>query len=166
MGARNDRSGVRTPRPITHPGASVVALVAFVIGSLTGCSSSDESAPPASTAAEPTGAPPSTTASSIESTTIASTTAAPMTTTSTTTGPASLTIRCDADSAENPTFEVPLGTSVTLVASSSIEREYHLHGYDIELTGDEVTFQFTATLPGSHELTEHPDHSTVCTIVS
>jgi ferric-dicitrate binding protein FerR (iron transport regulator) len=77
-----------------------------------------------------------------------------------------MTIECDTDSGDSPTFEVPLGSEVTLVAKSSIEREFHLHGYDIELTGTEVTFQFTANLPGPHELTEHPDHTVVCTIVS
>ena len=77
-----------------------------------------------------------------------------------------MTIECDADSGESPTFEIPLGMDVTLVARSSTEREFHLHGYDIELTGTEVSFQFTADLPGPHELTEHPDHTTVCTIVS
>lgn len=170
MGLRSDRSGVRIPRPASPSRASIAVLVAFVIGGLAGCSSSNQSAPATSSDTKATGAPPSTTTPSIESTTIAPTTATPMTAPSTTgpttTGPGSLTLRCDADSGESPIFEVPLGTSVTLVATSSIEREYHLHGYDIELTGEEVTFQFTADLPGPHELTEHPDHSTVCTVVS
>ncbi|MFZ8917667.1 MAG: hypothetical protein ACO20K_10095 [Ilumatobacteraceae bacterium] len=53
-----------------------------------------------------------------------------------------------------------------LVAISTTEREYHLHEYDIELTGTEVRFAFTATIPGEIELTEHPGHSTVCTLLS
>ena len=73
---------------------------------------------------------------------------------------------CDADSNADQTFDVPLGTEVVLIATSSIEREYHLHEYDIELTGTEVRFTFTATIPGDIELTEHPGHSTVCTLVS
>ena len=171
MRSRNDRSGVKKlrphnvrradRRPVTFPRASVVVPIAFLLGGLAGCSSSDEAAPPTSTPVT-TNAPASTTTSPAESSSTAPTT----TTATTTSGPASLTLRCDADSSESPIFEVPLGTSVTLVATSSIEREYHLHGYDIELTGQEVTFQFTADLPGPHELTEHPDHSTVCTIVS
>lgn len=161
MGLRSDRSDVRRLRPTTLSRAPIVLAIAFVVGSLAGCSSSDESVPPASDASEPTDAPSTTTAPSIEPSTTA-----PNTTGPSTTGPTSLTLRCDADSGESPIFEVPLGTSVTLVATSSIEREFHLHGYDIELTGKEVTFMFTADLPGPHELTEHPDHSTVCTIVS
>ena len=166
MRLMNVRSGVRNLRPVklrsaTIPQASLVVPIAFLLGSLGGCSPSDESAPPTSTAIETTGASPPTASSPNETSSTA-----PTTTGSTTTGPPSLTLRCDADSGESPVFEVPLGTSVTLVATSSVEREYHLHGYDIELAGKEVTFQFTADIPGPHELTEHPDHSTVCTIVS
>ena len=162
MGPRSDRSAVRNIRlvnlrPAVIHQAFAVVPIAFLLGSLGGCSSSDESSPPTSTTFETTGAPPSTTSSSTEPSPTAPTTTAE---------PTGLTLRCDADSGESPVYEVPLGTSVTLVATSSIEREYHLHGYDIELTGEEVTFQFTADLPGPHELTEHPDHSTVCTIVS
>ncbi len=73
---------------------------------------------------------------------------------------------CDTNDPEPRTFEVPLGSEVTLIARSAEEREYHLHGYDIELVGTEVTFQFTATIAGPSELTEHPGHSTVCTINS
>ena len=166
MAPKSDRSGMRDLRPASNSRASIAVLVAVAIGGLAGCSSSDQTAPATSSDTDATGAPPSTTTPSIESTTIAPTTVTPMTTAPATTGPTSLTLRCDADSGESPVFEVPLGTSVTLVATSSIEREYHLHGYDIELTGKEVTFMFTADLPGPHELTEHPDHSTVCTIVS
>ena len=162
MGPRSDRSVVRkirlvNLRPAAIPRAFAVVPIAFLLSSLGGCSSSDESSPPTSTTIETTGAPPSTTSSSTEPSPTAPTTTA---------GPTSLTLRCDADSGESPVYEVPLGTPVTLVARSSIEREYHLHGYDIELTGEEVMFQFTADLPGPHELTEHPDHTTVCTIVS
>ena len=133
---------------------SPILLVAVL---LVGCSSDEESTPPTSTIVPTTSSP----VTSPAPTSDVSTTLAPSTTAEN-----RITIECDADSGESPTFEVPLGTSVTLVATSSIEREYHLHDYDIELTGEEVTFEFTADLPGSHELTEHPDHSTVCTIVS
>ena len=177
MGVRNDRSGVRKlrpaiflrahRRPATRSHASLGVLIAFLVGGLASCASSDESAPPTSNAPLTTDSPStSTEAPSTTTSPSGPSTSTPSSTAPTTTGPASLTIRCDADSGESPVIEVPLGTSVTLVATSSIEREYHLHGYDIELTGQEVTFQFTADLPGPHELTEHPDHSTVCTIVS
>lgn len=127
---------------------------------LVACSSSDRVSAP-----EPTASTPSTQTAPATEAPSPSTEPAPSTT-ATTTPDTSVTLTCDVDSGENPTFEVPLGTEVTLVATSSIEREFHLHGYDIELTGTSVTFQFTATLPGPHELTEHPDHSVVCSIVS
>jgi hypothetical protein len=142
----------RRPIFVSAALASLALLVA--------CSSSDRVSAPGPTASTPsTQAAPETAAPS------PSTEPAPSTTALATPG-TSVTLTCDVDSGKNPTFEVPLGTEVTLVATSSIEREFHLHGYDIELTGTAVTFQFTATLPGPHELTEHPDHSVVCSIVS
>ena len=142
--------------------AANFGLILVVAATLSGCSSSDSAGPASTTAPATSLAPTSTPAPS-------TTTAEPTTTVATTppsTAPSALTIRCDADSGENPTFDVPLGTEVTLIASSATEREYHLHGYDLELTGTTVTFQFTANIPGPSELTEHPDHTTVCAIVS
>lgn len=75
-------------------------------------------------------------------------------------------IECDVDDPEPSVHRAPIGSEIVLIARSSTEREFHLHGYDLELTGQEVTFQFTASLPGDHELTEHPDHTTVCIISS
>lgn len=141
--------------------AAAFAMI-LVVAALSGCSSSDTAGPASTTAPATSLAPTSTPSPS-------TTTAEPTTTVATappSTVPSALTIRCDADSGENPTFDVPLGTEVTLIASSATERDYHLHGYDLELTGTEVTFQFTASIPGPSELTEHPDHTTVCTIES
>jgi hypothetical protein len=136
------------------------AALAFGALFLVACSSTE-------TVSAPEPAPTSTPETTTPTTTSPTPTSdpAPSTTTSTVAN-TSLTLTCDADSGENPTFEVPLGTEVTLIATSSIEREFHLHGYDIELTGTDVTFQFVANLPGPHELTEHPDHATICTLVS
>ncbi|MBU3688032.1 MAG: hypothetical protein B7C54_09655 [Acidimicrobiales bacterium mtb01] len=72
---------------------------------------------------------------------------------------------CDADAGSAPTFAVAAGTSVTLVATSADEREFHLHNYDIELSGTRVTFQFAATILGPSQLTLHPGHEVVCTVV-
>jgi hypothetical protein len=39
--------------------------------------------------------------------------------------------------------------------TSSESHEFHLHGYDIELEGTEVTFEFTADQVGDFELETH-----------
>ena len=150
---RRKHSGSKPDRIRTLALATGLALTAA-------CSSPDSISAP-----EPSASTPSTQTTPATRAPSPSTEPAPSTTASTTPD-TSVTLTCDADSGESPTFEVPLGTEVTLVATSAIEREFHLHGYDIELTGTQVTFQFTANLAGPHELTEHPDHSTVCTIVS
>jgi hypothetical protein len=141
-----------------RPIFTAVAMGSLAI--LVACSGTETGSAP-----QPTASTTSTPATSTSGAPAPTSDSSPSTTASTTPD-TSLTLTCDADSGESPTFEVPLGTSVTLVATSAIEREFHLHDYDIELTGVEVTFQFTADIPGTHELTEHPDHTTVCTIVS
>lgn len=50
---------------------------------------------------------------------------------------------------------VVVGSPVTIVITSDEEHEYHLHGYDIELSGDEVTFEFVADELGEFELETH-----------
>lgn len=143
-----------------HTRTTSTLISAAVLLGLVACSS-DESASTSSRAPEP----------SIGTTALPASTSPPLSTTTTevtttTTIPSPTEIVCDADSSTDQTFEIPLGTDVVLVATSTTEREYHLHEYDIELTGNEVTFVFTATIPGVIELTEHPGHSTVCTLVS
>jgi plastocyanin len=54
--------------------------------------------------------------------------------------------------------KVAQGTSVTLVVTSDVADEVHLHGYDIEKElepGKPTTLQFTATLPGVFEVELH-----------
>ena len=54
--------------------------------------------------------------------------------------------------------QVPLGTSVTLVVTSDVADQVHVHGYDIEkeLTpGTPVTLQFDATVAGVFEVELH-----------
>lgn len=50
---------------------------------------------------------------------------------------------------------VVVGSPVTIVITSDEEHEFHLHGYDIELSGDEVTFEFVADKLGEFELETH-----------
>jgi hypothetical protein len=54
--------------------------------------------------------------------------------------------------------QVAKGTSVTLVVTSDVADEVHLHGYDIEkelVPGKPSTLQFTATLTGVFEVELH-----------
>jgi len=130
----------------------------FVVLVTSGCSSAADSNPSSTSESTATDVRPSTT---IVVTSTSTTTTLPPTT-----APGPVVITCDTDDPEPIVHVAPLGSEVVVTATSSIEREFHLHGYDLELTGQEVTFQFTASLPGDHELTEHPDHTTVCIISS
>jgi len=56
----------------------------------------------------------------------------------------SVTIDLDADSGVPEEASVVLGTPVTINVIAEVEDEFHLHGYDIELSGDDVTFEFVA----------------------
>ena len=78
--------------------------------------------------------------------------------------PGSFDFECDAESDSAPTFTVPFGSSVKIVVTSSAEREFHLHGYDIELSGTRVTFNFTADIGGRNMVSIHPNHDVVCYI--
>jgi pullulanase/glycogen debranching enzyme len=54
--------------------------------------------------------------------------------------------------------QVATGTAVTLVVTSDVADEVHLHGYDIEkelVPGKPTTLQFTATLTGVFEVELH-----------
>jgi len=50
---------------------------------------------------------------------------------------------------------VMTGSPVKIRIVSAEQGEFHLHGYDIELTGVEVNFDFVADQPGTFELEEH-----------
>lgn len=50
---------------------------------------------------------------------------------------------------------VPLGTPVNIRVRSSAQEEFHLHGYDLELTGTDVMFSFTADRLGEFLLEGH-----------
>ena len=61
----------------------------------------------------------------------------------------------DADSAETQEVSVALGTPMTIRARSSVRDEFHLHGYELKLTGTDVTFNFVADKLGEFELETH-----------
>jgi hypothetical protein len=67
----------------------------------------------------------------------------------------SVTIDLDADSGVPEEASVVLGTPVTINVIAEVEDEFHLHGYDIEQTGDDVTFKFVADKLGDFELESH-----------
>lgn len=68
---------------------------------------------------------------------------------------APVTIEVDADSGTPVAQTVPLNTPLTIHVVSAESHEFHLHGYDIEQEGTDVTFQFTADTAGEFELETH-----------
>lgn len=66
-----------------------------------------------------------------------------------------VSILVDADSGETQEVSVALGTPMVIRIRSSAAEEFHLHGYDLELTGTDVTFQFVADKLGEFELETH-----------
>ena len=77
----------------------------------------------------------------------------------------SVTIDLDAVSGVPEVASVVLGTPVTIHVIAEVEDEFHLHGYDIELSGDDVTFEFVADKLGDFELESH-DSGEVLLILS
>lgn len=68
----------------------------------------------------------------------------------------SVAIEINVDSDELPVIaSVNLGSPVTIHVVSAESHEFHLHGYDIELEGTDVTFDFTADQVGDFELETH-----------
>lgn len=77
----------------------------------------------------------------------------------------SVTIDVDADSGSPGTQTVPLGTPVSLHVTTKTSQEFHLHGYDIEDEGTDVTLSFTADKAGSFELESHATETLLFTLV-
>jgi hypothetical protein len=62
---------------------------------------------------------------------------------------------------------VALGTAVTLVVTSDVADEAHLHGYDIEAAltpGEPAELTFDATIPGVFELELHETGTVLLTL--
>ena len=130
----------------------LVVILPTLIGSA--CSSSDStsssSAPPSTTA--PSAATPTDPVNTITPTS----TAAKDDPAEGTPATESVLIEIDLDSDELPiTASVNAGSPMTIMVTSSESHEFHLHGYDIELEGTEVTFEFTADQVGDFELETH-----------
>ena len=71
----------------------------------------------------------------------------------------------DADAAEPGTQTVPLGSTVSLHITSAEEHEFHLHGYDLESEGTDVTVTFVADEAGEFEVETHDTEVVVFTLV-
>jgi hypothetical protein len=74
---------------------------------------------------------------------------------------APVTIEVDADSGTPVAQTVPLGTPLTIHVVTATDQEFHLHGYDIEQEGTDVTFTFTADQAGEFELESHATETVV-----
>jgi hypothetical protein len=74
-------------------------------------------------------------------------------------------IEVDADSGTPGTQTVPLGTPVSFHVVTATEQEFHLHGYDVEEEGTDVTISFTADQAGSFELESHDTEELLFTLV-
>lgn len=66
-----------------------------------------------------------------------------------------VSILIDADSGGTQDVSVALGTPMTIRVRSTRAEEFHLHGYELELTGTDVTFTFVADVLGEFELETH-----------
>jgi hypothetical protein len=76
-----------------------------------------------------------------------------------------VTIEVDADSGTPGTQTVALGTPVSLHVTTATSQEFHLHGYDIEDEGTDVTITFVADQAGSFELESHDTEALLFTLV-
>ena len=74
-------------------------------------------------------------------------------------------IEVDADSGTPGTQTVPLGTPVSFHIVTATEQEFHLHDYDIEQGGTDVTMTFVADQAGTFELESHDTEELLFTLV-
>ncbi len=136
----------------------VLAMMALV---LVGCSSStsDDSEPTAAPSTEQMAATPTDPVNTMPPTSTASKdepeTGTPPTLST------NIEIDVEADAPVEASTVVGSPTRIRLVSEE--EREFHLHGYDIELTGDEVIFEFVADKLGVFELEDHETGEVILT---
>lgn len=76
----------------------------------------------------------------------------------------STNIEIDADSDAPVEASAVVNSPVRIRIVSDEERELHLHGYDIELTGDDVVFEFVADTLGVFELEDHDTGEVILTL--
>ena len=76
----------------------------------------------------------------------------------------SVSIEIDADAGVPEVASVALGSPVVIQVFSETEQDFHLHGYDIDLMGDDVTFDFIADKLGDFELESHESGEILLTL--
>lgn len=76
----------------------------------------------------------------------------------------SVAIEIDADAGVPEVASVALGSPVVIQVFSETEQDFHLHGFDIDLMGDDVTFDFVADKLGDFELESHESGEILLTI--
>ena len=76
----------------------------------------------------------------------------------------SVAIEVDADAGVPEVASVALGSPVVIQVFSETEQDFHLHGFDIDLMGDDVTFDFIADKLGDFELESHESGEILLTI--
>lgn len=76
-----------------------------------------------------------------------------------------IVIDVDADAAEPTTQTVAKGSTVSLHITAAEEHEFHVHGYDIESEGTDVTITFVADEAGEFEVETHDTEQVVFTLV-
>ncbi|WP_241037469.1 hypothetical protein [Blastococcus litoris] len=134
-----------TARPSRFPAALLCLGVTLAVA---GCAGTDEPASAGSASSSSSSAPASTSSSS---------SAAPETTAST--GQRiEVTVTGGQVSGDTGRVPVPAGEHVTLVVTSDVADELHVHGYDLEAEvppGTPATVEFDATIPGVFEVELH-----------
>jgi hypothetical protein len=145
---------------------SLLLLVALSAGALlaAGCGDDDSTSSAATTA--PVTTPAATTPSTTSTATTTASTTSTTPTTVAATAPAVVEIVVDADTAAAAplTEMVALGQQVRIVIRSAIDQEFHIHGYDIEDSGTEVVFEFTADMPGEFGVESHDSGDLLLTL--
>lgn len=145
----------RTVRPLISTSLVLVAAV------LAGCSSSESAETPtvppsteqlAATPTDPQNTMPPTSTASRDEPEIGT--------------PPTLSTNIEIDVEADAPMEAStgIGSPVRIRIVSEEEREFHLHGYDIELTGDDVVFEFVADKLGVFELEDHDSGDLILTL--
>ncbi len=76
-----------------------------------------------------------------------------------------IVIEIDGDATSPGTQTVPLNSTVSLRITSAEEHEFHLHGYDLEDEGADITMTFVADTAGEFDVEIHGDEVVVFTLV-
>jgi heme/copper-type cytochrome/quinol oxidase subunit 2 len=76
-----------------------------------------------------------------------------------------IVIDIDADAAEPTTQTVAKGSTVSLHITAADVHEFHVHGYDVESEGTDVTITFVADEAGEFEVETHDTEEVVFTLV-